>query len=185
MCTASKKKVHSTENIGFLDRWGKIAYGVLRWKAIDVTGLEFIIVFYLGLEQFTEPQCCNGTMQLEDVSIEKSRAEEMSEVLGVQNFLCTRRISRKFFWRFWRWGEAKGLYGTTSEARHLRTLLAFSNALFYSYRYVESLFPSIRQPSHKAKEKKQQLKKRFLTITLVLCSVVGSLMFFRSRRGIE
>ncbi|KAK1385197.1 F-box domain-containing protein [Heracleum sosnowskyi] len=71
--------VFTAENVGFIDIWGTFAYDVLRWRAINLTSMDsFIVGFDLALQQFTEPQHYIGNVQLVDIRIEKTVAEEMS-----------------------------------------------------------------------------------------------------------
>ncbi|KAL8128195.1 F-box protein CPR1-like [Apium graveolens] len=142
-------EVFSTEKIKFIG-CGKFADGLLRYKAFDVTGLDFFIDFDLGLEKFTEPRYWNNkTMQLEDISIGKSQYEEMLANPVFKSFRCPKLLmnskdlskilleifepsrGRRFVWHDFR--------RMTFE---IVTIPGISNA-FNSERYIESLFPLI------------------------------------------
>ncbi|XP_074356810.1 F-box protein CPR1-like [Apium graveolens] len=118
------------------------------WTVADTV----IVGFDLGLERFTEAQCCDRNVQLQDISIDKSLVEEMRASHAFRSFRSPRFLMylkslekillvldfKEFVW-----------YDVRSKAVKNVTVPGIPN-WFVSHWYIESLFPLIedRQPSH-------------------------------------
>ncbi|KAL8091185.1 hypothetical protein AgCh_040332 [Apium graveolens] len=134
-----------------------------------------IVGFDLGLERFTEAQCCDRNVQLQDISIDKSLVEEMRASHAFRSFRSPRFLMylkslekillvldfKEFVWYDVRSKAVKNVTVPGIPNWHSRSTItgskAFKDVTFpgipnrvVSYGYIESLFPLIedRQPSH-------------------------------------